>query len=54
MIDWSANRVPANFRKKVLRENPPLSEEEFENEYESPYQTKKYHYNYRWEVELTE
>lgn len=54
MIDWSANRVPANFRSKVLRENPPLSEDEFEKEYESPYQTKKYHYNYRWEVELTE
>lgn len=54
MIDWSAYRVPANYRDKVLRENPPLSEEEFENEYDSPYMTKKYHYNYRWDSELTE
>jgi hypothetical protein len=34
--------------------NPPLSEEEFEKEYNSPYKTKKYHYNFREEDELTE
>jgi hypothetical protein len=30
-----------------------LSEEEFEKEMDSPYKTKKYHYNYRNEEELT-
>jgi len=31
-----------------------LSIEEFEKEYDSPYQTKKYHYNYRHELELAD
>jgi len=27
--------------------NPPLSEEEFEKEFNNPYKVKKYHYNFR-------
>jgi len=34
--------------------NPPLTEEEFEREHESPYKVKKYHYSFRREEELTE
>jgi hypothetical protein len=29
MVDWCAYRVPFNFTSKVVRINPPLSEEEF-------------------------
>ena len=49
MIDWSANRVPFNCRERFTRinANKPLSPEEFEKEFESPYKIKKYHYNYR-------
>ena len=46
-IDWSAYRVPFNYDKKLLRVNPPLSEEEFEKEFNSPYKVKKFHYNFR-------
>jgi hypothetical protein len=31
-----------------------LSEEEFEKEYNSPYKVKKYHYNFRFDDELSE
>jgi hypothetical protein len=54
MIDWSAYRVPFNYQNKVIKMNPPLSEEEFEREHESPYKVKKYHYSFRREEELTE
>lgn len=54
MIDWSAYRVPFNYQNKVVKMNPPLSEEEFEREHESPYKVKKYHYSFRREEELTE
>jgi hypothetical protein len=47
MIDWCAYRVPYNYRTKMVKANPPLSEEEFEKEYSSPYTVKKYHYNFR-------
>lgn len=53
-IDWSAYRVPFNYKNKMLKSNPPLSEEEFEKEFNSPYKVKKYHYNFRNEEELTE
>lgn len=53
-IDWCAYRVPFNFKDKVIKVNPPLSEEEFEKEYASPYKVKKFHYNFRYESELTE
>ncbi len=33
--------------------NQPLSQEEFEKERDSPYKTKKYHYNYRNPDELS-
>jgi len=46
-IDWSAYRIPFNFRNKLMKVNPPLSEEEFEKEYNSAYKIKKYHYNFR-------
>lgn len=56
MVDWSANRVPFNCRERFTRikANTPLSAEEFEKEYDSPYTTKKYHYNYRHQEELSE
>jgi len=56
MIDWSVNRVPFNCRERFTRikANTPLSPEEFENEFESPYKTKKYNYNYRHDEELTD
>lgn len=54
MVDWSAYRVPFNYQNKVIKVNPPLSEEEFEREHESPYKVKKYHYSFRREEELTE
>ena len=53
-VQWSAYRVPVNFKDKLVRVNPPLSEEEFEKEYNSPYKVKKYHYNFRHDDELTE
>ena len=37
-----------------MKINPPLSEDDFEKEYSSPYSIKKFHYNYRHESELTE
>jgi hypothetical protein len=56
LIDWSVNRIPLNSREQFTRisANLPLSAEEFEKEMESPYKTKKYHYNYRNPEELTE
>jgi hypothetical protein len=53
-IDWCAYRVPFNYKTKLIKANPPLSEEEFEREYNSPYKVKKYHYNFRNEIELNE
>lgn len=53
-VDWSAYRVPFNYQNKVIRVNPPLGEEEFEKEHDSPYKVKKYHYSFRREQELTE
>lgn len=56
MVDWSVHRVPFNSRERFTRiaANTPLSPEEFEKEQDSPYKTKKYHYNYRNPEELTE
>jgi len=54
MIEWSAYRVPFNYKTKVIKVNPPLSEEEFEKEFNSPYKVKKFHYNYRTEDEINE
>lgn len=53
-IDWCAYRVPFNYRNKLIKDNPPLSEEEFEKEYNSPYSVKKFHYNFRSEEEMSE
>ena len=53
-IDWCAYRVPFNYSNKVIKLNPPLSEEEFEREHDSPYKVKKYHYGFRRPEELTE
>lgn len=53
-MDWNAFRVPFNYQAKVVKINPPLSEEEFEREHESPYKVKKYHYSFRRPEELTE
>jgi hypothetical protein len=53
-IDWSAYRVPFNFSNKVIKINPPLSEEEFEKEQDSPYKLKKYHFSFRRPEEITE
>ena len=56
MVDWSVNRVPVNPRETFTRvaANQPLSEEEFMKERQSPYKTKKYHYNYRHSAELSD
>ena len=56
MIDWSVNRIPYNPRESFTRlsANQPLSEEEFLKEHDSPYKTKRYHYNYRQDEELSE
>lgn len=54
VVDWSAYRVPFNFREKLLAHNPQMSEEEFEQEFNSNYKTKSYHYNYRHPAEMTE
>ena len=56
MVDWSVSRVPFNPRERFTRlsANQPLSLEEFEKEYDSPYLTKKYHYNFRLHSELAD
>ena len=54
MVDWCAYRIPYNYEAKLVKANPPLSEDEFEKEYNSPYKIKKYHYNFRTDSELTE
>lgn len=54
LVEWSAYRVPINFKDRIVRINPPLSEEEFEKEYNSPYKIKKYSYNFRNDEELSE
>lgn len=46
--------MPYNYKEKIIKVNPPLSEEEFEKEYNFPYKVKKYHYSFRHEEELTE
>lgn len=46
-IEWCAYRVPFNYKNKLIKVNPPLSEEEFEKEFNSPYKVKKFHYNFR-------
>ena len=52
--DWCAYRVPFNYKAKVVKYNPPLSEEEFDKELDSPFKVKKYHYSFRRPEELTE
>ena len=52
-VDWSAYRVPLNYANKVMKLNPPLTEEEFEKEHDSNYKVKKYHYSFRHPEELT-
>lgn len=54
IVDWGAHRIPYNVRERFTRiaANKPLSLEEFEAEYDSPYKVKKYHYNYRHPEEL--
>ena len=56
LVDWSVHRVPVNSRETftIISANHALSEEEFLKEKASPYKTKKYHYNYRHAVELSE
>lgn len=51
---WSANRIPFNYRDKVLRHNPPLSPEELDYEKASPFKVKRYHYSFRDDDELSE
>ena len=54
IIDWSAYRVPFNYREKLVKVNPPISPEEFEKELNSLYKVKKFHYNFRQDDELSE
>jgi len=55
-VDWGAWRVPYNSKERFTRlaANVPLSPEEFEKEHDSIYHTKKYHYNFRHESEMSE
>lgn len=55
MVDWSVTRIPYNPKEQFTRlpVNQPLSQEEFDKEHDSPYKTKKYHYNYRNPDELS-
>ena len=55
-VDWSVNRVNYNVKQSFVRlaSNVQLSQEELEKEKESPYKTKRYHYNYKMPEELTE
>ena len=38
----------------MVKVNPPLTEEEFEREHDSPFKVKKYHYSFRGPDELSE
>ena len=53
-IDWCSFRVPQNYKNATFKINPPLTEEDFEKEHDSPYKVKKYHYSFRREEELSE
>ena len=55
-FEFTTARVPFNIRERYTRfsANKPLSPEEFEKEYDSPYKTKKYHYNFRHPEEMSE
>jgi hypothetical protein len=53
-VDWCAYRVPYNYQTKIIKVNPPLTEEEFEKENESPFKVKKFHYSFRRPEELSE
>lgn len=54
LIDWTSYRVPFNYQNKVIKINPPLSQEEFEREQDSIYNVKKYHFSFKRPEELTE
>lgn len=55
-VEWGAWRVPYNSKERFTRlaANVPLSPEEFEKEHDSLYITKKYHYNFRHQTEMSE
>ena len=53
-VEFSSLRVPFNYHNKIIKINPPLSEEEFEKEHDSPYKIKKYHFSFRRPEEITE
>jgi hypothetical protein len=55
-IEFTTSRIPFNLRERYYRfsANKPLSPEEFEKEFDSPYKIKKYHYNYRHPEEISE
>jgi hypothetical protein len=55
-FEFTTARIPYNCRETFTRlsANKPLSPEEFEKEVDSPYNIKKYHYNYRHPEESTE
>ncbi len=46
--------MPVSYKNQLIRVNPPMSEEEFEKEFNSPFKVKKYHYNFRQDDELSE
>mmetsp|Transcript_17549 Transcript_17549/g.29612 ORF Transcript_17549/g.29612 Transcript_17549/m.29612 type:complete len:216 (+) Transcript_17549:1066-1713(+) len=54
LVDWCSYRVPFNYNVKVVKANPPLSDEEFQREKDSPFKVKKYHYSFRNPEELSE
>lgn len=55
-FSFSTARIPFNSREAFTRlnANMPLSPEEFQKEVDSPYNIKKYHYNFRHPEETTE
>jgi len=45
-IAWDAYRVPLDYKTKICKVNPPLSQEDFEAELNSPNENKKFFYTY--------
>lgn len=51
-VHWSPFRVGFNYTDKIVKYNVPLTEEEFEQELNSPYAIKQYHYDFIKPTEL--
>ena len=45
-LDWDVYRIPFNFKEKIQKINPPLTDEELQKEIESDTKVKKHFYSY--------